>query len=138
MSFIKTSCVHNNNPFHIKRSIIHWRGKTALNYDKSFERFTNMDYGLRAGFLLLRNCYLFSGLTTVPQIIDKFASSLDKDVDLYCKFIYANSPLFPNTQIMLQSLSFYHLCKCICKYETDYDLSYNRYRQVINKFHLGF
>lgn len=133
-----TRGIRNNNPFNIKRSANHWRGKTALNPDKVFERFTNMDYGLRAGFLLLRNGYLCKGLNTVPQIIAKYAPSSENDVDAYCKFIYDHSPLFPNTEIMLQSLSFYHLCKCICKYESDYDLSYDRFRQVINKFNLGF
>ena len=136
--YTKTRGIRNKNPFNIRRSKNSWRGKTALNPDKDFERFTNIDYGLRAGFLLLRNGYLAKGYKTVRQIISKYAPAVENDVDAYCNFIYKNSPIYPGQEILLQSLSFYHLCRCICKYESDYDLSYDRFRQVINKFGLGF
>ena len=68
-----TRGIRNKNPFNIRRSNNSWRGKTALNPDKEFERFTSMDYGLRAGFLLLRNAYLSKGFNTVELIINRFA-----------------------------------------------------------------
>ena len=63
-----TRGIRNKNPFNIRKSNNLWRGKTAFNSDKDFERFTSMDYGLRAGFLLLRNAYLAKGFNTVEKI----------------------------------------------------------------------
>ena len=134
-----TRGIRNKNPFNIRKSNNSWRGKTALNPDKEFERFTSMDYGLRAGFLLLRNAYLAKGFNTVEKIINRYAPSSENNTDAYIKYIYEHSShLFPGQTLNVTGLAFYELCMCICKYESDYDLSYEHFRQVCNKFGLGF
>ena len=133
----KTRGIRNNNPFNIRRSYNGWRGKTVLNADKDFEKFTQMDYGIRAGILLLRNAYLAKGLVTVEQIINKYAPSSENDTQAYIDYIYKHSPIHYNEKISVSSLNFFNLCMCICKYESDYDLTYSHFRVVVNKFNLG-
>lgn len=128
--------IRNNNPFNIKRTYNSWKGKLKNGTDKDFEQFRTIDYGLRAGFLLLRNAYIAKGFNTVEKIIPRFAPATENNVSRYCDYIVANSPLDYDTKISVNSLSFYWLCQRICLYESRFDLSYDKYIDVIKKFNL--
>lgn len=128
--------IRNNNPFNIRRSLNSWRGKIKHSSDPDFEQFTTIVYGIRAGIQLLLNGYLRSGYKTVPQIINKYAPSSENNTSGYIDYIYQNSPLRPTTIITPDSLSFFHLCHCICMYESKYDLTFSIFSQVVNQFHL--
>ena len=67
----ETRGIRNNNPFNIKRSSSRWLGKVPFkdSSDQVFEQFTDIDYGLRAGFILLRN-YIKRGDNTYQKIKD--------------------------------------------------------------------
>lgn len=131
-----TRGIRNNNPFNIKRSHQGWQGETKVNSDPVFCRFSNINYGIRAGIQLLRNGYLAKGYKTVDAIINRYAPSTENNTSSYIAYILNNSPIYPSQEISLNSLSFYHLCKCICWYESKYELSYNKFTDVVKMFNL--
>lgn len=133
---METRGIRNKNPFNIKRSCNHWHGKIKRPTDNVFEQFTRMQYGIRAGVLLLRNGYLNKGFDTVKKIISRYAPACENNVDRYCDYIYQNSPLSPETKIVFNSLSFFHLCHTICMYESKYNLTYDEFMSVMSNFKL--
>lgn len=67
--------IRNNNPLNIKINAANdWQGKRspALNSDPVFEQFTSLEFGVRAGFVLIRN-YIKKGVNTIPTIISRWA-----------------------------------------------------------------
>lgn len=70
--YMKPRNVRNNNPLNIKESA-DWVGESLIDIDKTFEEFTSPEYGFRAAYRILmtyRNSY---GLTTVSDIISRWA-----------------------------------------------------------------
>ena len=63
--------IRNNNPLNIRKGNT-WKGEKTVQTDKSFEQFISMQYGIRAGFKLIRN-YLtgFNGKTAKFNTIEK-------------------------------------------------------------------
>lgn len=130
--------IRNNNPFNLKLSHNSWKGKISYkkNTDKVFEQFISIDYGLRAGFLLLRNAYLNKGYDTPQKIIERYAPSSENNVHNYLMFIIKDCPLDFDTKISINSLTFYWLCHKILRYESEFNLSYEKYCDIIKKFNL--
>lgn len=133
--------IRNNNPFNIKKSSNSWQGKvykpsSKYGLDPVFEVFKELDFGLRAGFCLLRNAYLFKGYDTPRKIISRFAPSSENNVERYLAFVCEDCPITPDEKISVNSLSFYHLCRKMLLFESGYELSYQHYIDVIKKFRL--
>lgn len=64
----------NNNPLNIRiNPANNWQGKVQNNTDGVFEQFVAMEYGYRAALKLIRNYITRDGLTTVSDIISKWA-----------------------------------------------------------------
>lgn len=64
----------NNNPLNIRiNPANNWQGKVQNNTDGVFEQFVAMEYGYRAALKLIRNYITMDGLTTVSDIISKWA-----------------------------------------------------------------
>lgn len=129
--------VRNKNPFNIKRSQNSWKGKIAhfKSTDDTFEQFTSLDFGLRAGFLLLRN-YLHKGYDTPKKIIERYAPPSENITSAYLRFVVEDSPLDIDTKIGVDSLTFYWLCQRILRFESSYELTYNHYRDIVEQFRL--
>lgn len=136
MALPKTRGVRNRNPFNIKISANSWQGKRKVSKDGTFEQFTTMEFGLRAGIMLLANAYIRKGFQTVPQIISRFAPSTENNVDGYCNFIYQTTPLDSQTKIDFTNLNFFNLCHAICMYESKYDFSYRTFVYITKKYHI--
>jgi len=73
-----------NNPFNI-RTGNKWLGDT--NKPGAFETFKELDYGLRAGFKLLRNYASNYNLTTIERIIYRFAPPSENDTEGYIRTV---------------------------------------------------
>lgn len=131
----KTRGIRNNNPFNIRKSLNTWKGKIRISGDKDFEQFINIWYGLRAGFLLLRNAYLNKGFNTPVGILYRYAPECENLTEKYIDFV-CDSSLDRNTVISVNSLSFFTLCQRMLLYESSYDLTYENYLFVIRKFNL--
>ena len=66
--------LRNNNPLNIRKGS-KWVGERATQTDHSFEQFESMTYGVRAGFIILRQYMTgYNGLTEKFNTIDKMIS----------------------------------------------------------------
>jgi hypothetical protein len=79
--------VRNNNPFNIRYSNRRdWEGKIEP-CDRGFERFSRLDYGIKAGFELLQIYYESWGLTTIESIFYRYAPPHENNTDQYIAYL---------------------------------------------------
>lgn len=79
--------IRNNNPLNIRVGN-NWKGERTQKKDKSFEEFTSMEYGVRAGFIIIRKYMTgYNGLTrkfnTIDLIIRRWAPSVENNTEAY-------------------------------------------------------
>ena len=150
----QTRGIRNNNPGNIRKGCT-WIGLAKEQKDKSFCQFITMNYGLRALVVTLRTYVLKHKKTTVSLIINRWApesdgnnttayvkqcalaignvlapSSGDKDCEQAGlnyqfdrkDFVLTNG--YPSTPL-------FALVKAICKVESQYELSYSDFIQVV-------
>lgn len=83
--------IRNNNPLNIEKGN-NWQGERNHQVDRRFEEFKSVEYGLRAGFVLLRN-YLNESKrfrrtdNTIYKIIHRWAPSKENNTDSYIKTV---------------------------------------------------
>lgn len=80
--------IRNNNPLNIRIGN-EWQGEVENPKDKSFEQFVSMFFGLRAGFILLRRYLVRYRLTTILDIIGRWAPASENDTLGYAKYVAA-------------------------------------------------
>ncbi len=79
--------IRNNNPLHIRKAS-NWQGEKHPQTDRSFEQFDSMQYGVRAGFIILRR-YMsgYNGLTekfnTIEKIVRRWAPPSENNTKAY-------------------------------------------------------
>jgi hypothetical protein len=84
-----------NNPFNIRISLNAWTGKKTFSKDKSFEEFTLMEFGIRAGLVNLDNAYFQKNLT-LRQIVAKYAPASDNNNEKnYLDFLTKKTGVIP-------------------------------------------
>lgn len=134
---VVTRGISNKNPFNIRISSNSWKGKISnyKNTDKVFEQFIDIDYGLRAGIQLLRG-YINRGINTPRSIINRFAPSIENDVESYLNYICHVSNVLPDMKICFNTIEFYSLCAAICFYESNFVFTSFKYRDVCCRFNL--
>lgn len=79
--------IRNNNPLNIRIGN-DWKGERPGAKDKSFEEFTSMEYGIRAGFIILRKYITgYNGLTqkfnTIEKMISRWAPAAENNTAAY-------------------------------------------------------
>lgn len=74
--------IRNNNPLNIRIGNT-WLGERTNPTDPSFEQFVTMEYGLRAGFVLLRRYIRHYHRTTIREIIAAWAPANENDTQGY-------------------------------------------------------
>lgn len=79
--------IRNNNPLNIRKGN-EWKGERPEQQDKAFEEFTSMEYGIRAGFIILRKYITgYNGLTqkfnTIEKMISRWAPSVENNTAAY-------------------------------------------------------
>lgn len=138
MEKFKTRGIRNNNPFNIRRGSSRWLGKVPHqdSSDDLFEQFTDIDYGLRAGIILLRN-YIRQGDDTYRKIITRFAPSCENNVEAYLNFVCHICLSFnPDLPFSYKSIYFWNLVNRICMYESKFVLSFKHYKTILQKYNL--
>lgn len=91
--------VKNNNPLNIRFNPANkWTGQTGQD-SKGFVVFSNPVYSVRAVFKLL-NTYATKGVTTLEQIISRYAPPNENDTENYIKFVSTQLGIPRNTKIM--------------------------------------
>lgn len=83
--------IRNNNPLNIRKGN-NWQGERQPQTDKAFEEFESMQYGIRAGFKLIKK-YMsgYNGLTkkfnTIELIIKRWAPPTENATQRYIDFV---------------------------------------------------
>ncbi|CCP02961.1 Protein P5 [Erwinia amylovora Ea644] len=76
--------IRNNNPGNIRWGD-DWKGLVpeSLRTDKSFCQFKSAEYGIRAMIIILRNYQRKHGLSTMKEIINRWAPDVENDTQAY-------------------------------------------------------
>lgn len=90
--------IRNCNPLNIRVGNI-WLGEVPNPTDNEFEQFVSMFYGLRAGFILLRRYIRRYHLTTVPDIISRWAPGSENNTVKYIDTVCQLSGIAPDAQL---------------------------------------
>lgn len=133
-----TRGIRNNNPFNIRCTGTRWQGKLSSGKHKSFEVFKSMDYGIRAGIIILRRYVRVYKLTSVKDIINRFAPESENDTNVYIsyceKYLLARG-CDPN-HIKFGDMGFFTLCSSMMQMESMYIVSPLQIHSIAEKFNL--
>lgn len=83
--------IRNNNPLNIRKGS-NWQGEKKPQTDRDFEQFESMQYGVRAGFKILRKYMTgYNGLTekfnTIEKIIRRWAPPSENNTKAYIEHV---------------------------------------------------
>lgn len=70
--------------------------------DKSFEQFKTMEYGIRAGFVILKKYINHYGRNTIRKIISAWAPSNENNTESYIKTVSRSSGIAPEQTIRFE------------------------------------
>jgi hypothetical protein len=104
--YTMTRGLRNNNPGNIKEgpnSSTLWVGERATDDDSIFEEFVTMEHGIRAATVLFRNYQKLYGLSTIAQLISRWAPGNENDTANYIRFVSERLHVPPNVPIDLTS-----------------------------------
>jgi hypothetical protein len=95
--------IRNNNPLNIRKGN-KWKGERPVQTDRSFEEFVSMEYGIRAGFVILRKYITgYGGLTqkfnTIDKIIRRWAPPTENATQKYIDFVAKDMGISANQTI---------------------------------------
>lgn len=90
--------IRNNNPLNIRVGNV-WLGEVKNPTDPHFEQFNSMEYGLRAGFVLLRRYIRHYKRQTIQDIISSWAPSNENNTKAYIDTVVKVSGI-PSNRIL--------------------------------------
>ena len=90
--------IRNNNPLNIRVGNV-WLGEVKNPTDPHFEQFNSMEYGLRAGFVLLRRYIRHYKRLTIEDIISSWAPSNENNTKAYIDTVVKVSGI-PSNRIL--------------------------------------
>ena len=90
--------LRNCNPGNIRISGVNYMGEVKPSQDKAFKQFKDITWGYRAMFVVL-DSYHRRGLTTIEQMLHRYAPTNENDTDNYVRFVVVNSGFSANQYI---------------------------------------
>lgn len=95
--------IRNNNPLNIRKGN-NWKGELNQQGDPSFEQFESMEYGVRAGFIIMRNNMKeslpkYRQCNTIRKLITRWAPPSENNTAKYIEFVSKKSGLHPDEEI---------------------------------------
>lgn len=93
--------IRNNNPLNIRIGNV-WLGEVKKPTDKSFEQFISMEYGIRAGFVILRRYIRRYGIDTIAEIVSRWAPSSENNTKAYIAAVANLTLLDPDLPIRFE------------------------------------
>ena len=141
-----TRGMRNNNPFNIVRSSSRWLGLSKFKTDPKFCEFDDLNYGLRAGLMLIANYVRYRHLVSVKSIIERFAPPSENDTERYICFVASHIADYigQSTVVVLHDLRvevgekvYFLLCQAICLYESTYCPSLGKLSQIYLDYGIG-
>lgn len=95
--------LRNNNPGNIRRSKVRYKGEVRPSRDPDFKEFSTMAYGYRAVFVLLDTYRSRYGLTTIRQMLNRYAPPTENFTEGYVRFVADCSGVMPDEVIDTRS-----------------------------------
>jgi len=92
----KSRGLRNLNPGNIRRSAVRYKGERATSSDAEFRQFESIEAGYRAMFVLLHTYAVKHHLTTLRQIISRYAPPSENDTSAYLRRVVAATGLSPD------------------------------------------
>ena len=99
--------IRNNNPLNIRVGN-NWKGEVSQPTDHTFEQFTEMKWGVRAAFIVLRNYIVRHKCNTIRKIIPRWAPANENNTRAYINTVCQRSNLKPD-----EVISFDNTCQMI-------------------------
>ena len=99
--------IRNNNPLNIRVGN-NWKGEVANPSDHTFEQFTEMKWGVRAAFVVLRNYIQRHKLNTIRKIISRWAPANENNTLAYIATVSQRANIQPD-----EPISFDNTCQMI-------------------------
>lgn len=101
--------IRNNNPLNIRKGN-KWKGERPIQTDKAFEEFISMEYGIRAGFIILRKYITgYFGLTqkynTIEKIVRRWAPPTENATQRYIDFVAKDMGISPRLTLCFNNRS---------------------------------
>lgn len=93
--------IRNNNPLNIRIGNV-WLGEVNKPTDPAFEQFISMEYGIRAGFVILRRYIKRNGFNTIRKIISTWAPPSENNTATYIEFVHKQTGLNTDDVIRYQ------------------------------------
>lgn len=88
-----------------------WLGEVAKPTDPEFEQFCQMEYGLRAAFVILRRYIRRYGHNTIRTIVSTWAPKSENNTEAYITQIASRLKLDPDTPIKYEDSE--TMCKLV-------------------------
>lgn len=108
----------NNNPCNIRKSGNTWLGKIISSQDKDFEQFDTAIDGIRAAAKLIISYYRFHQLSTITQIVSRWAPTNENDTSAYINDVAAQMPVAVDESLnLLDATVLAKLVKAIIHHE---------------------
>ena len=95
--------LRNNNPGNIRRSRVRYKGEVCPSRDPDFKEFSTMAYGYRAVFVLLDTYRSRYGLTTIRQMLNRYAPPTENFTEGNVRFVADYSGVMPDEIIDTRS-----------------------------------
>ena len=95
--------LRNNNPGNIRCSRVRYKGEVRPSRDPDFKEFSTMAYGYRAVFVLLDTYRSRYGLTTIRQMLNRYAPPTENFTEGYVRFVADYSGVMPDEVVDTRS-----------------------------------
>lgn len=109
--------IRNNNPLNLRIGN-DWIGEVSNPTDPDFEQFTKIEYGLRAGFIVLRRYISRYGRNTIAKIISSWSPPRENCTDKYIDFVSTSAEIPRNLLLSFDDKArMCRLVRSMCKFE---------------------
>lgn len=95
--------LRNYNPGNIRRSRVRYLGEVVPSRDPEFKQFESMAYGYRAIFVLLDTYRCRYGLSTIRQMLNRYAPPQENFTEGYVRFLASRTGIAPDETLDTRS-----------------------------------
>ena len=91
--------LRNCNPGNIRQSRSNFKGEVRPSRDSAFKQFESMAYGYRAMFVLLNSYHKRYGLTTIREMISRWAPPSENFTEGYIRFVSERTGIAADAEV---------------------------------------
>lgn len=105
--------IRNNNPLNLRVGN-NWIGEVGDSTDPTFEQFTEMKWGVRAAFMVLRNYIVRLECNTLRKIISRWAPPSENNTEKYIESVSKLSGIRMEEKIPWDEYTLIRLFNAMC------------------------